>query len=58
MREKEIINNMEKENRLFDGNGEHYGIYQLKNLRREPISLWECVKQAVLDLKFMERITN
>lgn len=30
MREKEIINNMEKENRLFDGNGEHYGIYQLK----------------------------
>lgn len=30
MREKEIINDMEKENRLFDGNGEHYGIYQLK----------------------------
>lgn len=30
MREKEIINNMEKENRLFDGNGENYGIYQLK----------------------------
>lgn len=30
MREKEIINNMEKENQLFDGNGEHYGIYQLK----------------------------
>lgn len=30
MREKEIINNMEKENRLFDGNGEYYGIYQLK----------------------------
>lgn len=30
MREKEIINDMEKENQLFDGNGEHYGIYQLK----------------------------
>ena len=30
MREKEIINDMEKENRLFDGNGEYYGIYQLK----------------------------
>lgn len=30
MSEKEIINDMEKENRLFDGNGEHYGIYQLK----------------------------
>lgn len=30
MREKEIINDMKKENRLFDGNGEHYGIYQLK----------------------------
>lgn len=30
MREKKIINDMEKENRLFDGNGEHYGIYQLK----------------------------
>lgn len=30
MREKEIINDMEKENRLYDGNGEHYGIYQLK----------------------------
>lgn len=30
MREKEIINNMEKENQLFDGNGENYGIYQLK----------------------------
>lgn len=30
MREKEIINDMEKESRLFDGNGEYYGIYQLK----------------------------
>lgn len=30
MREKEIINDMEKENQLFDGNGEYYGIYQLK----------------------------
>lgn len=30
MREKEIINDMKKENQLFDGNGEHYGIYQLK----------------------------
>lgn len=30
MREKEIINDMEKEKQLFDGNGEHYGIYQLK----------------------------
>ena len=30
MREKEIINDMEKENRLFDGNGEYDGIYQLK----------------------------
>ena len=30
MREKEIINDMEKENRLFDGNGEYYGIYQLR----------------------------
>lgn len=30
MREEEIINDMEKENRLFDGNGEYYGIYQLK----------------------------
>lgn len=30
MREKEIINDMEKENQLFDGNGEYYGIYQLR----------------------------
>lgn len=30
MREKEIINDLTKENRLFDGNGEYYGIYQLK----------------------------
>ena len=30
MREKEIINVMEKENQLFDGNGEYYGIYQLR----------------------------
>ena len=30
MREKEIINDMEKESRLFDGNGEYYVIYQLK----------------------------
>lgn len=30
MREKEIINGMEKENQLFDGNGEYYGIYQLR----------------------------
>lgn len=30
MRKKEIINDMEKENQLFDGNGEYYGIYQLR----------------------------